>query len=97
MFDSNANLFLSKKIIKTIGVDCAVIIALFTDKATKSNSHWFTLTYDDITNEVGLSKYIASNAIKKLIEIEILIEKKEGIPFKRFFRIQEDKLFDFLK
>lgn len=99
---SNSYITLNKNLIKIFGLEGAAIIGTFAsihnynEQITKDFDGWFYATYDKIEEELGLSKHVASNAIEKVIERGILIDKRVGIPCRRHFKFQEVELFNFL-
>ena len=96
---SNSFITTNKSIIKLFGLIEANIIGLFASMANFNNKDdgWFYITYSKIEEELNISKHISSKAIEKLIESGVLIDKKQGVPCRRFFKFQEEELFNSLK
>ena len=96
---SNSFITINKSIIKLFGLIEANIIGLFASMANFNNKDdgWFYITYSKIEEELNISKHISSKAIEKLIESGVLIDKKQGVPCRRFFKFQEEELFNSLK
>ena len=96
---SNSFITTNKAIIKLFGLIEANIIGLFASMANFNNKDdgWFYITYERIEEELNISKHISSKAIEKLIKNGVLIDKKQGVPCRRFFKFQEDRLFNSLK
>jgi len=96
---SNSFIATNKELIKLFGLIEANIIGLFASMANYNNKDggWFYITYDKIEEELNISKHISSKAIEKLIKSGIIIDKKQGVPCRRFFKFQEEALFNSLK
>jgi len=98
---SNSFITTNKAIIKLFGLIEANIIGLFASMANfndkNNNDGWFYITYERIEDELNISKHISSKAIEKLIKSGVLIDKKQGVPCRRFFKFQEQELFNSLK
>lgn len=61
---------------------------------TTLDGEWFYKTGEDWEEETFLTRKERERARKKLKQIGILEEKKEGVPCRLFFRLMRDKLFD---
>lgn len=84
----------NKSLIKEFGLIEANIIGLFASVSNynkKVDDGWFYITYEKIEEELRISKHISSKAIEKLIISGILIDKKKGVPCRRYFKFQEDE------
>ena len=60
------------------------------------NDEWFYSTSPNIEENTGLSRKLQDKAIKKLIELEFVKTKVMGMPSKKYFSINFDKIIDFL-
>ena len=104
---SSGFITLNKKLIKIFGLEEAAIVGIFAsthnynelicEKKGIEFDGWFYKTYEDIEEELGLSKHIASKAIESLIKSKILIDKKKGVPCLRYFKFQEVEISNSLK
>lgn len=63
----------------------------WSDKGKKANG-WFYKTQEDWKDETGLSRYQQEYCRKVLREKKILLEKKEGNPYKLYFKIDFDRV-----
>lgn len=59
---------------------------LFWDGKQKDNEGWIFKKQVEITDETGLSRTEQENARKRLVQLEILEQKKKGIPPKLYYR-----------
>lgn len=77
-----------------VGVTGALLLsqALYWSKRTKHADKWFYKTQKEWTDETGMSRREIETARKKLRQINILEEKKQGVPCKVFYRINEANL-----
>jgi len=87
----------NKYLIKQFGLNEAIILGLFASIDNYNEKDWFYCTYERIEEETGLTKYLASNAIQSLVSLGVLDDHKQGVPCKRFFRFNEECIFDYLK
>lgn len=92
----------NKKLIKSFGLYEANLIGLF---ATVSNYNeiqnpdadgWFYVTYERIKEELNLTEDKAEKPIKALVDSGILMVKKEGIPYRKFFKFNNERLSEVL-
>ena len=77
-----------------VGVTGALLLsqALYWSKRTKHADKWFYKTQKEWTEETGMSRREIETARKKLRQLNILEEKKQGVPCKVFYRINEANL-----
>jgi hypothetical protein len=77
-----------------VGVTGALLLsqALYWSKRTKHADKWFYKTQKEWTDETGMSRREIETARKKLRQLNILEEKKQGVPCKVFYRINEANL-----
>ena len=88
-------IMLNKSIIKIIGLHESIVLGAFASKQNY-NDGWFYFTYEEIEEITTLSKHQASKAIENLINSNILIDKREGVPCRRYFMLQVDELVNCL-
>jgi DNA-binding transcriptional regulator GbsR (MarR family) len=88
-------IMLNKSIIKIIGLHESIVLGAFASKQNY-NEGWFYFTYEEIEEITTLSKHQASKAIENLINSNILIDKREGVPCRRYFMLQVDELVNCL-
>jgi len=88
-------IMLNKSIIKKIGLHESIILGAFASKQNY-NDGWFYFTYEEIEEITTLSKHQASKAIDNLINFDILIDKREGVPCRRYFMLQVEELINCL-
>lgn len=88
-------IMLNKSIIKIIGLHESIVLGAFASKQNY-NDGWFYFTYEEIEEITTLSKHQASKAIDNLINFNILIDKREGVPCRRYFMLQVDELINCL-
>ena len=86
----------SKSLIKFFGLYEANIIGLFAsvsnynDQINPNADGWFYVTYDRIKEELNLTEDKAEKPIKNLIDSKILMVKKEGIPYRKYFKFNNE-------
>ncbi|WP_341508921.1 hypothetical protein WAX88_01260 [Photobacterium damselae subsp. damselae] len=66
------------------------------NRATIDCDGWFHKTMEEWKEEIGIGRKPQESARKKLRELGILEEKKQGIPAKLFFRVNHDVLHKLL-
>ncbi|MEE3704579.1 hypothetical protein V2I29_03135 [Campylobacter sp. CX2-8023-23] len=92
---SNGYFVINKHLMKTLGLNKAVILSLFIDKADYYDNEMFFYTINDIIDALGggLNEREIRAAIKSLIDDDLIIDKGMiGVPAKRFFMINEIKI-----
>lgn len=92
----------NKRLISLFGFYEAALVGLFAsvhnynETINPNYDGWFYVTYDKIEKELKLSDYVAKKPIDNLIAQGIFFEKREGIPLRRFFKFNKEKLLDCL-
>ena len=92
---SNGYFVINKHLMKTLGLNKAVILSLFIDKADYYDNEMFFYTINDIIDALGggLNEREIRATIKSLIDDDLIIDKGMiGVPAKRFFMINEIKI-----
>lgn len=84
-------------IIKAIGLHEAVILGQLASAQNYHKGDWFYQTYEQIQDRTGIGKKPASIAIKNLMSLGILYDKKIGIPCRRYFKINETAIISVLE
>ena len=85
---------LNKHLVKSLGIETAFLLSVFADAdETLSDSEgWFYQTVETIENMTTLNRYKQDLAIDTLIEKGILEKTHKGMPRKRYFRIDSERL-----
>jgi DNA-binding transcriptional regulator GbsR (MarR family) len=84
-------IMLNKTLITKVGLHEAIIIGSFFSQQ-KYHGEWFYFTYEEIEKQTTLGKSSAAKAIDNLIKLGILMDKREGLPRRRYFTILNDKV-----
>jgi len=95
----NSFYMLNKKIVSGLGIESALMLAIVVDATDVFDNNWVYQTMETI-NKLSygfLTRFKQDVAIKKLKEVGILEQKNMGMPRKRYFRINEIKLLEFLR
>lgn len=82
-----------------IGVTGALLLsqALYWSKRTKDSERWFYKTQDEWSEETGMSRREVDTARGKLRKLGILLEKKQGVPCRLHYKINEPTLIGLLE
>lgn len=87
---------LNKDLIKALGLEKAAVLgdmisfdSYLKDKG-KDEEGWFYYTYEDLNESLCLSKYQLMNATNDLEELKILESKKQGVPCRKYYKINYD-------
>ena len=100
-FSSDGFIILNKSLIKIFGLDLTVFLCNLIDKykyflnrnmLEKDGS--FFLTFEDQTEQIGMSRLQLRNNKRKLIEIGILKTHMKGIPAKEFYYLNIENLIE---
>lgn len=92
---SNGYFAINKHLMKTLGLNKALILSMFIDKADYYDNEMFFYRINDIVDALGggMSEREIRATIKSLIDDNLIIDKGMiGIPAKRFFMINEIKI-----
>lgn len=90
---------LVKVCLYTLGNDCALLLNVLVeaDKLLADEDGWFYQTIETIERFSTLKRSKQDKAIKTLLHYGIIEQQNRGIPMKRYFRINDEVLEDFIK
>ena len=97
LFSGSYYYMLNKTLLKEVGLDEALILSCLIDANEIFEEEWFYQTSDTIQELTTLSEFRQTKAINKLIKLNILEKKVKGLPAKRYFRINSDKVLEILE
>ena len=99
----NGFLIVNKKLIETIGLDKAAVLSELIDKYIyfKDNNvlfegSWFYYTYEKF-DKIGLKRRRIDPIINFLQKIGFIETKNAGMPKRRYFKLNEEKIISFIK
>lgn len=77
-----------------IGITGALLLsqALYWSKRTKDADRWFYKSIEEWGEETGMTRREIDTARSKLRKLGILVEKKQGVPCRIYYRIDEPNL-----
>lgn len=78
---------LNKTVVKELGTETALILTVLSEAENMFDGEWFYQTADTITELTGLSNHIQTKCINKLTKLNMLEHKNQGIPMKRYFKL----------
>ena len=79
-----------------IGITGALFLSQLVYWSKRTKDCWFYKTADEWEEETGMSRKEQETARKRLREAGILSEKKQGIPAKLYFMLNENKLIELM-
>lgn len=84
----------NKSILKELGIDASFLLSAMaeTDNLLADDDGWFYQTIEKLEEITTLTRHKQSQAIKLLIEKQLLEQQNRGIPMKRYFRINYEEL-----
>ena len=100
---SNNYISVNKTLIKLFGLEESVLLGElcseydYWEKNDKLEDGLFYSTISNIEENTGLSEYQQRSAIQSLKNCGVLETIVKGLPAKRYFKINEDKLIEFLQ
>lgn len=100
---SSAYIIVNKKLIQKLGLDCAVMIGELCSEYTywknqdKLEEGFFFSTRENIFKNTGLSNYNQRKALGKLVELQIVSEQYKGLPAKKWYSLNLNKLDEILE
>lgn len=91
-------LMVNREMMKEVGMEAAIFLSILVDADNIFEEEWVYQTTPTVEAlSCGfLTRRKQENAIKILIEKGLIEHKNMGIPCKRYFKINEDKVMDLL-
>ena len=90
-------LALNKNVISKLGLETAALLSSFAEADQLSDSDgWFYQTIETVEKHTTLSRFKQDKCIEQLQCIGVLLTDRRGIPAKRYFKIEYDKLVSYL-
>ena len=91
-----ANFFTNKNISKKYGLKLASFIGYLVDADEsfdhKNGNSWFSLTIEEVEKNTGFKRREQETVLKQLEELGIIEKKVMGIPAKRYFKINYERV-----
>ena len=104
LLSTDSYLVLNKELIKKLGLIPASLLCElcseynYYEKVNKLEyGIYFYSTQKNITENIGISRHQQDSAIEILEKLNLLQEKRMGMPSKRYFKLNFDKIEEFLK
>ncbi len=104
LLSSSKYIIVNKDLIKTLGLHEAIILGELCSEYTYWESvnqleqkEYFYSTRNNIEKNTGINAHYQRIAIKNLEEVGIIISKRMGIPCKKYYKINEEKVIEYLK
>ena len=90
---------INKKLVKILGLEETFLLInlIEGENLLKTKNGWFFQTFKFLEELTGLSRRKQEKAINKLVEIGIIMKKNMGVPCKRYFKINMERLEEVLK
>ena len=85
----------SKVVARNLGVNAAVLLGQFCSYQNLAEGEFYR-EQSLIAEDTCLSIYEIRKAVEVLVENELLVVERKGVPAKNFYKIDENKLSDFL-
>lgn len=86
-----------------VGLTGSAVAALFlsyaiytTERLAIEDEGWFKKTGDEWKLETGMTRFEQQSARKILRELDILIERRAGVPAELWFKIRTDRILELL-
>ena len=86
---SNAFITVNKQVVKRLGIESAFMLSTLVEgqELLGDKEGWFYQTIETITDLTGLTRAKQDKIIKQLIDLKIVDKKVEGLPAKRYFKV----------
>ncbi len=104
LLSSSKYIIVNKDLIKILGLHEAVILgelcseyAYWESMNQLEENEYFYSTRENIEKNTGINAHYQRIAIKVLEDKGILMSKRMGIPCKKYYKINEDKVIEYLK
>lgn len=91
---SSSYFVLNKQIVKAIGIEAGFLLTTLIEASDglANEDGWFYKTSPSLEEETGLSNHKQSKIIEELTKLGILEQENKGMPMKRYFRINFNKI-----
>ena len=91
---SSSYFVLNKQIVKAIGIESGFLLTTLIEASDglANEDGWFYKTAPSLEEETGLSNHKQSKIIEELTKLGILEQENKGMPMKRYFRINFNKI-----
>lgn len=85
---------LNKHLVKTLGIETAFFLTALVeaDEILADKNGWFYQTIPQIEKMTGLTKHKQTNCINELLILGILLQENKGMPMKRYFKLDYEKI-----
>lgn len=85
---------LNKTLVKNLGIETAFFLTTLVeaDETLADDDGWFYQTSKTLEEITGLSNHKQTKCIEQLISLDILVQENKGIPMKRYFKLNYDKI-----
>lgn len=85
---------LNKYLVKTLGIETAFFLTALVeaDEILADKNGWFYQTIPQIEKMTGLTKHKQTNCINELLILGILLQENKGMPMKRYFKLDYEKI-----
>lgn len=92
---SSSYFVLNKEIVRKYGANCALLLSTLSEAESmfQEEDGWFFQTIETIEEVTGLSRKTQALCIKSLLEDGIIEQKNVGLPRRRFFKINYEKVY----
>lgn len=89
---------LNKKLIRSLGIETAFFLSALVeaDEMLADDTGWFYQTSKALEDMTGLSNHKQSKCIEQLKDLGVLLQENRGLPCKRYFKIDYDKVDEIL-
>lgn len=91
---SSSYFVLNKQIVKAIGIEAGFLLTTLIEASDglSNEDGWFYKTAPSLEEETGLSNHKQSKIIDELTKLGILEQENKGMPMKRYFKINFNKI-----
>ena len=91
---SSSYFVLNKQIVKSIGIESGFLLTTLIEASDglANEDGWFYKTSPSLEEETGLSNHKQSKIIEELTKLGILEQENKGMPMKRYFKINFQKI-----
>lgn len=102
LISNNGFIVLNKGLIKILGINATIMLGelaseyeYWKEREELENDYFYS-TIENVENNTSLTKYQQSQAINKLLELDLIDVKIKGIPAKRYIKINEQQVVKIL-
>lgn len=94
LLSQKAHLVINKTMVQKVGLTEAALLSVLCDgdDIFQADGDWFFATADKIQEILCIKRFVYDSALKNLVARELIETKRMGLPAKKYFKLNYDKI-----